>query len=38
MIMKIIIIIERKDFLFNDAFNTFYLLLYGVRHGRGPIR
>ena len=24
--------------LFNDALNTFYLWLYGVRHGKGPLR
>ena len=31
---------ERKEgnVLFNDALNTFYLRLYGIRHGRGPIR
>ena len=23
---------ERRKYLFNDALNTFYLLLYGVRH------
>ena len=22
----------------NDAFNTFYLRLYGVRHGKEPLR
>ena len=30
---------ERKGiFLFNDARNIFYLRLYGVRHGKGPLR
>ena len=24
--------------LFNDALNTFYLQLHGVRHGKGPFR
>ena len=23
--------------LFNDALNTFYLWLYGIRHGKGPL-
>ena len=27
-----------KHVLFNDAVNTFYLQLYGVRHGKGPLR
>ena len=30
---------ERKEnVLFNDALNTFYLWLYGIRHGKGPFR
>ena len=30
---------ERKgNALFNDALNTFYLVLYGVRHGKVPLR
>ena len=24
--------------LFNDTLNTFYLWLYGVKHGNGPLR
>ena len=24
--------------LFNDTLSTFYLRLYGVRHGNGPLR
>ena len=34
IIMVMIIIITRKEgnVLFNDALNTFYLRLYGVRH------
>ena len=31
---------ERKEVnvLLNDALNTFYLRLYDVRHGKGPLR
>ena len=31
---------EGRNVLFNDALNTFYLRLYGVRHnyGKGPLR
>ena len=28
---------KEGNVLFNDAHNTFYLLLYGVRHGKGPL-
>ena len=28
---------EGNVFLFNNALNTFYLRLYGVRHGYGPL-
>ena len=39
----IYIYIERErekegNVLFNDALNTFYLRLYGVGHGKGPLR
>ena len=29
---------KEGNVLFNDALNTFYLRLYGVRHGKGPLR
>ena len=31
---------KEGNVLFNDALNTFYLQLYGVRHnnGKGPLR
>ena len=29
---------KEGNVLFNDALNTFYLRLYGVRHGKGPFR
>ena len=31
---------KEENVLFNDALNTFYLRLYGVRHnyGKGPFR
>ena len=28
---------EEGNVLFNDTLNTFYLWLYGVRHGKGPL-
>ena len=28
---------KEENILFNDALNTFYLRLYGVRHGKGPL-
>ena len=40
-IVKTVINFElRKEgnVLFNDALNTFYLRLFGVTHGKGPLR
>ena len=31
-------VLKEGIILFNDALNTFYLRLYGVRHGKGPFR
>ena len=28
---------EGGNVLFSDSLNTFYLRLYGVRHGKGPL-
>ena len=35
---KYVLAEEEGNIVFNDALNTFYLWLYGVRHGRGPFR
>ena len=29
---------KEGNVLFNDALNTFYLWLYGVRYSKGPLR
>ena len=29
---------SKENVLFNDALNTFYLRLYGIRHGKEPFR
>ena len=29
---------KEGNVLFNDALNTFYLQLYGVKRGEGPLR
>ena len=29
---------KEGNVLFNDTLNTFYLWLYGVKHGKGPFR
>ena len=37
---SVLSMMQRKEgnVLFNDALNTFYLRLSGVRHGKGPLR
>ena len=30
--------VKEGNVLFNDALNTFYLRLFGIRHGKGSIR
>ena len=29
---------KEGNVIFNDALNTFYLRVYGVRYGKGPFR
>ena len=36
--MMMMNMMKEGNVLFNDALNTFYLRLYGVRHGKGRLR
>ena len=29
---------EGRNVLFDDTLSTFYLRLYGIKHGKGPLR